>query len=177
MKQYLNMGLLEGFIAWAQEFAGAWGYLGIFLINFLGSATIFFPVPAFIVVFLFGGILNPWLVGISAGIGAALGELTGYAIGKGGEVALKKKYKKWILRGEKWFRNHMAFPFIVIFAATPLPDDVLGILCGTEHDLCPFGSALGDPTGDQANGHRAGIHQQPPNKRNNAAQRRLLAAL
>jgi membrane protein YqaA with SNARE-associated domain len=124
------MGLLEGFVFWAQEIAGAWGYLGIFLVNFLGTATIFLPVPAFIVVFLFGGILNPWLVGITAGIGAALGELTGYLIGMGGEAALKKRYGKWILKGEKWFRNNRAFPFIVIFAATPLPDDVLGILCG-----------------------------------------------
>lgn len=133
------MGILEGFIAWAQGFAGAWGYLGIFLVNFLGSASIFFPVPAFMVVFLFGSILNPWLVGIVAGVGCALGELTGYVIGKGGERVLKRKYKKWIKKGEEWFRRHRAFPFIVIFAATPLPDDVLGILCGMfSYDLKRF---------------------------------------
>ena len=128
------------------ELAQAWGYPGILLVNFIGAATIIFPLPAFAVVFLFGSILNPWLVGILAGIGATLGELTGYVLGKGGGYVLKKKqsrYSEWLERGKLWMGKYKAFPLIVLFAATPLPDDVLGILLGAmKYDLRKFLAAM-----------------------------------
>ncbi len=127
------------FIVWSQSFAETWGYLGIFLINIIGSATIFFPVPAFAVVFLFGAILNPWLVGIIAGVGAAIGELTGYVLGIGGSHVLKKRNKKWFDRAKKWSEKRGLFPVIILFAATPIPYDIIGILCGViKYDLKKF---------------------------------------
>ena len=131
--------LLSGFISWSQEIAGNWGYLGIFIVSFIGSATIIFPAPAFLVVFIFGGVLNPWLVGISAAVGAALGELTGYAIGLGGKKVIEKKYKYWLRKANKWMEKYKAFFIITLFAATPLPDDVLGLFCGAiKYDLKKF---------------------------------------
>jgi len=71
--------------------------------------------------------LNPILVGIFAGLGAAVGELTGYVIGMGGSkfieekpefVAMRKIYEKYGL----WS--------IFIFAAIPFPFDIIGIICG-----------------------------------------------
>ncbi len=127
--------LASGFLEWAQVTVGDWGYLGLFLINFIGSATIILPTPAFVVVFAMGAVLNPWLIGIVSGAGAALGELTGYAIGVGikevsEEVRGEKKHGKWLKRAEKWAQKHGIFPVLILFAATPLPDDILGILGG-----------------------------------------------
>ncbi len=131
--------LLQGFMEWSQDIAGTWGYIGIFLVNFIGAATVIFPVPAFLVVFLFGAILNPWLVGISAALGAALGELTGYAVGLGGKKVIEKKHGKWLKKANEWMVKYRAFLIIVLFAATPLPDDVLGIFCGAiKYDLKKF---------------------------------------
>lgn len=118
------------FIAWSQTLVDTWGYLGIFLVNLIGSASIIFPVPAFLITFGMGAVLNPWLVGIVAAIGAAIGEVTGYLIGYGGREAIKDKHKKWLEKAEKWMQAHGVFFVIVIFAASPLPDDVTGILAG-----------------------------------------------
>ena len=131
--------LAAQFIAWSQSFAETWGYLGIFLINIIGNATIFLPVPAFAVVFVFGAILNPWLVGLIAGIGAAIGELTGYVLGLGGREVLKRREDKWFRKASKWSEKRGIFPVIILFAATPLPYDIIGILCGViKYDLKKF---------------------------------------
>ena len=127
------------FIAWSQSFAETWGYLGIFIINIIGSATIFLPVPAFAVVFLFGAILNPWLVGLVAGLGAAIGEITGYVLGIGGREVLKRKEDKWFKKASKWSEKRGLFPVIILFAATPIPYDIIGILCGViKYDIKRF---------------------------------------
>ncbi len=122
--------LLAAFLAWSQSIAAAWGYPGIFLISLIGAATIIFPVPSFIVVFTFGAALNPWLVGVSAALGATLGEFTGYGLGRAGKKAIEKKHEKWLKKANEWMEKYRAFTVIVIFAALPLPDDVVGIFCG-----------------------------------------------
>lgn len=131
--------LARDFLLWSQGTAESWGYLGIFAVNLVGSATIIFPLPAFAVVFLFGSILNPFLVGFFAALGATIGELTGYALGRGGKKIAEKKHGKLIERTREWMERYRAFVVIVAFAATPLPDDVLGLLCGAiNYDLRKF---------------------------------------
>lgn len=124
--------LTSQFIAWANEIILSLGYFGLFLVNLVASASIIFPIPAFLIVFAAGsfGFLNPWVIGLAAGAGAALGELIGYGLGKGGKKVMEKKYKKLIGLGEKWIKGHKSFPMIIVFAATPLPDDIVGIVCG-----------------------------------------------
>ena len=104
--------IVQGFSAWASSAAADWGYLGLFFVNFIGSASIIFPLPAFAAVFLAGSILNPVLVGIIAAAGCALGELTGYGVGRGSKEVLKEN--KWIKRAEKWKEKTGIFPIIII---------------------------------------------------------------
>jgi len=131
--------LIAGFAQWAEATAGAYGYLGIFLVTLIGNLSIVLPVPSFAVVFIFGGLLNPWLVGLFAGLGSALGEITGYAIGIGGRKAILRKYKKQIQRFEKWAHKIGMFPLLVIFGATPLPSDLMGIIAGiVRYDMKKF---------------------------------------
>jgi len=108
-----------------------YGYFGIFLISLIESSTIVFPLGFAVVIFTAGALLNPFLVGLSAGLGAAFGEFTGYAIGLGGRKVIEKKWKKDIKKAEKLFQRYGGFLVIILFAATPLPDDVVGILGGT----------------------------------------------
>jgi membrane protein YqaA with SNARE-associated domain len=121
---------IAAFLEWSEGLIQAFGYAGIFVVSLVSSASIFLPLPGFLFIVAAAPFLNPWIVGIVAGAGSAVGELTGYAIGKGSYRALKKKDYKWLKRGEKWFRKKRGFVFILIFAATPLPDDVTGILGG-----------------------------------------------
>ncbi len=79
------------------------GYLGVFLMAWIGSSTVLLPIPHLAFTFTMGAVLNPWLLGLSGGIGDALGELTGYAAGYAVEEAvdnmrLYKKLREWMER-------------------------------------------------------------------------------
>lgn len=106
----------------------SYGYFGIFLINLVGSATILIPTPSLIATFVGGSIYNPLLVGIVSGIGAAIGETTGYMAGVGGSVLIKenRNYK----RVEKWM-NVNGFITIFVLAIIPNPIfDLTGMFAG-----------------------------------------------
>ncbi|MBR9679243.1 MAG: VTT domain-containing protein [Nanoarchaeota archaeon] len=118
-------------------FVQTFGYLGIFIASAVMTANILIPYPATIISFVGGAAFNPLLVGISAGLGAAIGELTGYGLGYGGKKILLKKMKKSILK-KQWTKTKKAFHkhgglLIFFMAVTPLPDDLLGMFCGATH--------------------------------------------
>lgn len=106
------------------------GYLGIFLLMFISSATILLPIPGLVGVPLAGMFLNPLRVGIIGGIGSALGELSGYFAGCGGRVAIEKNKTEVYKTVKRWMRRN-GFLTIFIFAAIPNPFfDVAGIAAG-----------------------------------------------
>jgi len=127
----MDMGsILAVFLQWSVYVIQNYGYPGAFLVSMISSASIFLPIPGFLFILAASPFLNPWILGVVAGAGMAIGELTGYLIGRGGSSALKKGDKKWLKKGESWFREGRGFMAILIFAATPLPDDVTGIVAG-----------------------------------------------
>lgn len=106
----------------------SYGYLGIFLINLVGAATIIIPTPALVATFVGGAIYNPLLVGLVSGVANALGELTGYMAGIGTSVVFEddKRFKKVA----KWM-NINGFLTILILALIPNPFfDLSGIIAG-----------------------------------------------
>lgn len=105
-----------------------YGYVGVFLISLLGNATVILPVPSLAVVFAGGGVLNPLLVGLVAGVGEPLGELTGYLAGYGGSVVVEDSPRYARVRG--WMRNH---GMLTIFVLSAIPNplfDLAGISAG-----------------------------------------------
>lgn len=136
------MPLLEGFIQWFMSAAG-WtaqlGYPGAFIIGFLSSFTLFLPTPAFAIVFaMAAGGLNPVALGIAAGLGSAVGELIGFGLGYGSRQLFIKKHKRHIKRHkaqlariEALFQKYKGWLVIFVFAAAPLPFDIVGLFCGS----------------------------------------------
>lgn len=107
---------------------GRAGYLGLFLISVLGNATIIIPAPVFVVACAAGMIYGPLAVGLIAGFGSALGELTGYYAGYGGSSVIPegKLYHKL----EQFMRQHGMLT-IFLLAAIPNPlFDVGGMISG-----------------------------------------------
>jgi membrane protein YqaA with SNARE-associated domain len=105
-----------------------YGYPAVFFISLIGNATIILPTPSMAVVFGLGGALNPVLVGIIAGLGSALGELTGYLAGVGGRAVIEDR--KLYVRIEKWMRKHGVL-VIFLLALVPNPAfDVGGMIAG-----------------------------------------------
>ncbi len=120
-----------------------WGYIGILLVSFIESASFStFPLPTMVFIFTFGGILNPFLVGIFGGIGSTFGSLTSYMIGRGSKDFLERRYSKKLEKiGEK-FHKYKGFWWIMAVNLTPLPDNLLALFCGMiKYDLRKYFAA------------------------------------
>lgn len=110
----------------------SFGYFGIFLINFISYSTILFPLPGAFFVFSAAGFLNPLILGIVAGLGAAFGEMTGYGLGFGGrKIILGKKEIEKIEKITNFLKRKGTFFAIIFIAALPFfGGDLLGISAG-----------------------------------------------
>jgi membrane protein YqaA with SNARE-associated domain len=113
----------ERFAAWARV-----GYPGIFVVSLLGNATVILPAPSLALVFAMGSALSPLLVGLTAGVGEALGELTGYAAGFGGRAVIENQ--QLYARLEAWMQRAGG---VTVFLLSVLPNpffDLAGIAAG-----------------------------------------------
>lgn len=104
------------------------GYLGVFLISLILNATIVLPAGNFLIIATLGAALpSATLVGIIGGLGAAIGELTGYAAGRSGQAMVQKS--QLYLRLERWMKR---WGSLTIFGLSAFPFffDVAGIVAG-----------------------------------------------
>lgn len=109
---------------------GNYGYLGAFLISLGANATIILPVPGILVIIGMGAIpgINPWVLGLVAAAGGAIGELTGYMLGYSGRVLVENREAH--VRAVAWIKKWGVLA-ILVFALVPvLPLDVAGIAAG-----------------------------------------------
>lgn len=120
---------------WFKDFfAGAktLGLIGLFIINFVSSATFFVSGPAFLTVIAGGAIYPPLLVAFVASLGASFGDLISFALGHSGRhVALKRfeKHPSFVFL-ENLFKKHgIWIIFLLAFVPNPFFDAV-GLLAG-----------------------------------------------
>lgn len=107
-----------------------YGYLGIFLLTVVCSATIIFPLPGEALLIAAGGVLNPLWLGLVASIGGTLGELTGYLAGYWGRRIIAGEYQERYQQAERWMRRY-GIPTVFVFALVPLLlFDLVGIAAG-----------------------------------------------
>lgn len=114
---------------------GALGYPGLFLINVFTSATVILPMPGLALAFAAGSSLNPILVGLAVGSGAAVGELTGYLAGYSGKGLVEDN--PTYLRVRRWMQR---FGLWVLFALAAIPNpcfDFVGMIAGVLHIPVP----------------------------------------
>jgi membrane protein YqaA with SNARE-associated domain len=105
-----------------------YGYPGIFILSFLANATLILPVPGILLTSLMGTIFNPYLVGLAAGSGAALGEITGYLAGFSGQAVIENR--EWYDRITIWMKKYGDLT-IFLLALIPNPFfDIGGMVAG-----------------------------------------------
>ena len=114
---------------WLEGIAFQYGYLGIFVISFLGASSIVFPIPYTILIIFFGSKWDPLLVALSGGAGSAVGEFFGYVLGYYGRTIVSEENQRRMNYILRIFSRYGAFT-IFLFALTPLPDDLLFIPLG-----------------------------------------------
>ncbi len=107
-------------------------YIGIFVISAAACATLVIPIPGLAMTSLIGTLaVGPWdplLIGLSSGLGATLGEITGYLLGYSGRMAISytKTYEQVVGWMKKWGS-------LTIFLLALLPNplfDVAGLAAG-----------------------------------------------
>lgn len=104
------------------------GLIPLFIVSILSNATLIVPVPGFIMACAAGLAYGPVPVGLTAGAGAAIGELTGYLAGYGGEAVLPE--------GKLYQRLHafmLRHGMLAIFLLAAIPNpifDVGGLIAG-----------------------------------------------
>ena len=114
-----------------QELAN-YGYLGIFLIAMIANATVLIPVPGIMMVFTMGAVFNPFITAIAAGLGAAIGELSGYLVGFSGQglAEQSERFKAF----SNWMESHHKISDLVVLIMAAIPNpffDLAGIAAGT----------------------------------------------
>jgi len=105
-----------------------YGYAAVFLVGLVSNATLILPVPGLAVSSVLGSVFNPWIVGIVAGAGQALGELTGYLAGYSGHtwVSDHPRYDRLV----HWMQR---YGVLTVFFLALLPNplfDVAGMIAG-----------------------------------------------
>ena len=108
-----------------------YGYVGIFLISIAANATIIIPLPGVAFTTAMGAIFNPVGVAVAAGLGSAIGELTGYLAGFSGQGVIERV--DLYSRLTKWMRDHqnLAYVMIAVLAFIPNPlFDLAGMASG-----------------------------------------------
>jgi membrane protein YqaA with SNARE-associated domain len=120
------------------------GYLGAFLISLIASATIVLPAPGLAIIIGLGRALDPVTLGIVAGVGSAIGELTGYYVGREGRFLVPASQRQ---RFEQLHRltGRYGAALLFVLAAFPFPFfDFAGIIAGMlRMNLYAFLAAVG----------------------------------
>ncbi len=107
----------------------AFGYPGIFLFSLLSNATILFPLPGVIFTSAMGAVFNPFWVAVAAGLGAAVGELSGYLAGVSGQILFENKENYAKVLG--WMRKYGLWTILALaFIPNPL-FDIAGFAAGS----------------------------------------------
>lgn len=111
-----------------KDYIARYGYAGVFVISLFLNATVIVPVSNMTIIFAMGATLPmPWLVGLAGGLGAAIGEMTGYIAGRSGRNLLAKN--KAYTRVEGWVKKR-GWIAIFFLSAFPFVFDIVGIIAG-----------------------------------------------
>jgi len=119
-------------VYWFERKTGNLGlYLGVAVISTFGNSLMFIP-SLYAVVILFVSVLdvNILILGTAAGVGAALGQIVSWFVGRATGVIVSDKLEKQFRKAQKWVERGIAPVMILVFAATPLPDEVLLLTIG-----------------------------------------------
>lgn len=134
---------MESWLAEIGELAANLGPIGVLIVSFLGNALPYFTIPYLILVVNYAALIGGsfWgltLAAILGGVGASLGKLIVYSIGRVARFALSEESKSNL---EEFTRiaGKSVFFAALIFAALPLPDDILYVPLGvTGYSIARF---------------------------------------
>lgn len=111
-------------------------YIILFITAFIGGSSILFVFPYYLLSISLGAAgLNPFLIGISAGLGIMLGDATSYFVGYSSrEFIHQSRFDKYIKKINIWCEKKSGLALTIFFfiygAFIPLPNDVVVVPMG-----------------------------------------------
>lgn len=123
-----------------------YGPIGVFLVSFLGNALPYSTIPYLILVILYSSTLDStWdqiIITVLGGLGAALGKIIVYYFGYGLRYVLTSEQRRNLETFASLFKRS-TFLAVFLFAALPLPDDILYVPLGaSRYSLTRYTIAL-----------------------------------
>ncbi len=111
----------------------SYGPMGVFIISALGNAIPYSTIPYLLLIVVYAGTLDDLtsqvIVAVAGGFGAAFGKIIVYYFGRGLRLILTEEQKRNLEVFVDLFKKS-TFLAVFIFAALPLPDDILYIPLG-----------------------------------------------
>ncbi len=120
-------------MAWFSEILYQYGPLGVFIVSLIGNAIPYSTIPYLLFIIVYAGTITDTLhlilITILGGLGAAIGKLIVYYFGVGIRKILPEEMKKNMEAFVEVSRKSI-FLAVFLFAALPLPDDILYVPVG-----------------------------------------------
>lgn len=124
----------------------SYGYLGIFIVSLVSNSIPYVGLPYLaLLVFLapiFDSLVSLILAIVASALGATIGKVIILFVGRGVRVVLSEETKENLVFFNKLFKK-WSFIAVFLFAALPLPDDVLYIPLGIAgYQIIPYTIAV-----------------------------------
>lgn len=112
-------------------FSGELGYLGIFVVSFVGSIIVFVPVPYFPVILAaaLSEKFDPNMIALVSALGTVIAKTIIFFASYYGRKMLSQKTQKRMLPLQRLVSRY-GWPGALVAAATPIPDDIVYIPLG-----------------------------------------------
>ncbi len=124
---------LEGLLQGLEKLFAENVVVGGFIISFLGNAVPYMTVPYLAAIAAYAAaIQSPWerlILVLASGIGAGLGKVIVYLIGRGARLLISTERRREMQLAARLMRRSV-FLAVFLFAALPLPDDILYLPLG-----------------------------------------------
>lgn len=131
--------------AWLKGIAESYGLLGVFLISAVSNLIPYSTVPYLFIIAIYAAAVDPVyriLVVILGGVGAAVGKVFVFYVGKLARRAISEQSKENLRIFVNLSRRSVALA-VFIFAALPLPDDIIYLPLGmTGYSVLRFFAAV-----------------------------------
>jgi membrane protein YqaA with SNARE-associated domain len=136
--------IISGFLLWrilaSSVDSGHYGLMGVFATSMLSHLTVVAR-DMFIPLFLpLTSTYHPLILGISAGVGGAIGEVATYILGYGVAETVEGERSTTEDRVASWIKRYGLWAVLLV-SLTPLPDTPIVILAGSRR--LPFLKLLG----------------------------------
>jgi uncharacterized membrane protein YdjX (TVP38/TMEM64 family) len=105
-------------------------YLLVFVVSLLSSSTIFIPTPGIAFTLAAAAVWDPLVVGIAAGTGDAIGEMTAYWTGYVGERIIVDEHMPAYQKAVAWMDRHGAWAVFAVALVPVVLFDLVGLAAG-----------------------------------------------